>query len=68
MHKLTCCLTGINYKINKKVSLDTNYKYVNLGNIEAKYHVDENSILREQNLSGKFQLHTVNVGLTYHFN
>ncbi len=59
---------GINYKINKKVSLDTNYKYVNLGNIEAKYHVDENSILREQNLSGKFQLHTVNVGLTYHFN
>ena len=59
---------GVNYKINNKVSLDTNYKYVNLGNIEAKYHVDKNSILREQNLSGKFQVHTVNVGLTYHFN
>ena len=57
------------YKLNTKISIGTNYKYVNLGHVKSLgYGYDEDGNKKDDPKKSKFNIHTVNLGLTYHFN
>lgn len=59
---------GVEYKLNTKVSIGTNYKYVNLGHIKSTgVGYDQNGNKEYDPKKSRFNIHTVNLGLTYHF-
>ena len=60
---------GVDYKLNKKVSVGTNYKYVSLGHVKSTgTGHDQNNNKENDPKKSRFNIHTVNLGLTYHFN
>ena len=60
---------GIEYKLNTKVSIGTNYKYVDLGHVKSLgYGYDANNNKEDDPKKSRFNIHTVNLGLTYNFN
>jgi opacity protein-like surface antigen len=60
---------GIEYKLNTKISIGTNYKYVHLGHVKSLgYGYNAKDEKKDDQKKSRFNIHTVNLGLTYNFN